>query len=113
MKVQELRIGNLFQEQKTKKIIEVIELSQEKIVFSGVFSAEWQAEPIPLTEEWLLKFGFIDFEKESFSYYIENNGEIVLKKSGLDILYDYPIQYVHQLQNLYFDLTGEELSVIN
>ena len=123
-----LRIGNLFQEKKTKEIIKVIELSQEKIVFTGMFSGEWQAEPIPLTEEWLLKFGFIRNQINTISEVIDVSGndkllEFEVTEMGLDLwissdkideaLY-FPvnyIKYVHQLQNLFFSLCGEELQL--
>lgn len=80
---------------------------------------------IPLTEEWLLKFGFIIRDKtyslnyggESMRYaYIEKPDFILYfhgrfgfninegKKNG-----DYCINSVHQLQNLYFAKTGKEL----
>ena len=74
-------------------------------------------KPIPLTEEWLLRFGF---EFDIF-YQKHTNGKICIywcnkiclfswcKSHREDILrYEYP-EYVHQLQNLYFALTGEEL----
>jgi hypothetical protein len=70
-------------------------------------------EPIPLTEEWLVKFGFenkkgfltlgllscVWGEEEAcfYFYYAEDkNNEI-------------KVRYIHYLQNLYFALTGEEL----
>ena len=69
-------------------------------------------EPIPLTEEWLLKFGF---KSKSYGYGDSewkqwNNGKITLNGfretlSGVDC------EYIHQLQNLYFALTGEELEI--
>jgi hypothetical protein len=71
--------------------------------------------PIPLTEEWLLKFGFVqgrnypgwvllkDLEKGD---YIDDNVLFEFFEPGYD-----HIKYVHQLQNLYFALTGEELTI--
>jgi hypothetical protein len=75
---------------------------------------------IPLTEEWLLKFGFKkdeDIQKE-WSYTLNISGGIVTlfhhnKTAGL-IFIDLAsglVQYVHQLQNLYFALKGEELEI--
>jgi hypothetical protein len=73
-------------------------------------------QPIPLTEEWLLKFGF---EKNK-------NNRFVLLTGDVDILFTEDLDgwvcdginfsvnclsYVHQLQNLYFALTGEELEM--
>lgn len=81
--------------------------------------------PIPLTEEWLLEFGlkeryvkgewsWFDCKREGFW---SSDTEIKnTKNSGATKGYiynrDYPeILYVHQLQNLYFALTGQELTV--
>lgn len=67
---------------------------------------------VRLTEEWLVKLGFDDDKcLDDWSYYIENNGEIVFKKSGLDVLYNNPIKHVNTLQNLYFALTQKELKI--
>ena len=85
-------------------------------------------EPIPLTEEWLVKFGFEKRESSTCSEYHIGVNEIThdwlfsitwLKepetinapnapfyRNGRHVLY-----YVHQLQNLYFALTGEELTI--
>ena len=73
-------------------------------------------EPIPLTVEWLLKFGFV-----SDGYGEYEKGDILLDNEYTDegvfnIMYEhYPlgidVLYVHQLQNLYFALTSEELTI--
>jgi len=70
-----------------------------------------QVEPIELTEEWLLKFGF---EAENgypfkmlFGYIKIRNGKWFFKYYSFDI----ELLYVHQLQNLYFALTREELQI--
>lgn len=78
--------------------------------------------PIPLTEEWLLKFGFepTRFQKEPHQWW--NNGKIEIGHTTKDDVMQYEylsptntemvdIPYVHQLQNLYFALTGEELEM--
>jgi hypothetical protein len=80
-------------------------------------------EPIPLTEEWLLKFGF---KKESDKSLTKNDIAIFLDKRFKTNLflqenqdnfkwfsYECKIQYVHQIQNLYFALTGDELTIKN
>ena len=77
---------------------------------------------IELTPEWLIKFGFEEKERDhSIIYFIGIN--FVTNDYLFDITwiegYSYPfyrngyfeIKYVHQLQNLYFALTGEELEV--
>lgn len=73
-------------------------------------------EPIPLTEEWLLKLGFtklygcFGFETQRGNFIIE---EDLCEITGdyNDIGFMAPCGYVHQLQNLYFALTGSELTV--
>jgi hypothetical protein len=63
-------------------------------------------EPIPLTEEWLLKCQI-------------KNKRLILGGSVFTIcgrtrdyrLLDQDYLYLHQLQNLYFALTGEELQI--
>ena len=80
---------------------------------------------IPLTEEWLLKFGFERFRgmykpfelpgnyNPSFQITDEktNGNEIVYLTDCDDGRIGNPILYVHQLQNLYFALTGKELEI--
>jgi hypothetical protein len=123
LKANDLRIGNLFIEEHSNEIIEVIELSKNAIVFSGNFKGEWQAKPIPLTEEWLLKMGF---EKDN-SYYLSPNKSSV--EGFVDILcfdlenlsfivdmseysgWTVDCKHVHTLQNLYYALCGEELTI--
>lgn len=79
----------------------------------------WNWEYIPLTEEWLFKFGLLEVKKGKkytvsagiANLYITENG----KKYNYAV-YEKPffiqkIKYVHQLQNLYFALTGQELQI--
>lgn len=75
-------------------------------------------EPIPLTEEWLLKFGFkkvgANFELDFFVlWYSSYQNCFVWRFMNIDSNADRPIslEYVHQLQNLYFALFGEELTL--
>ena len=79
-------------------------------------------KPIPITEEWLLKFGA---DKRLSRYNI--NQKYCIQKYSDDkgwyfsiYISGYPdysihilcfIKYVHQLQNLYYALTGEELTL--
>ena len=76
-------------------------------------------QPIPLTEEWLLKFGFEKYTNNEFSFETKDF-EISFLNGGLKLLCgeyaENPIslnnqKYVHQLQNLYFALTGTELTL--
>jgi hypothetical protein len=78
-------------------------------------------EPIPLTEEWLLKFKFKKDLDGSFVFglisvfkdkRLKQNVYIYtedINEGRWVVINDLKLQYVHQLQNLYFALTGEEL----
>lgn len=77
-------------------------------------------EPISLTEEWLLKFGFDKVLPRNDKMYYRLNDYFVIEDSRVFLLGDdafeilklrQEIKYVHQLQNLYFALTGEELTI--
>ncbi len=103
MKANELRIGNWF--------IEKDEVKQ----FDGDFYHLLGCDPIPLNTNWLLKLGFEYndniglYQKDGFDVDIEDGVycHFYLNEYG-DWYKD--IEYVHQLQNLYFALTGEELT---
>jgi len=70
--------------------------------------------PIPLTEDWLRRFGF----KESNLALLGFNGIELLRRDGGYLYWnsipsDRVIKYVHQLQNLYFALTEEVLNTVD
>ena len=70
--------------------------------------------PIPLTEEWLLKFGF--YKSETFkNSFIKKGVDIYIQDTAFwyDLLNNsIEIKSVHQLQNLFFALTNEELTIM-
>jgi hypothetical protein len=87
-----------------------------------------QVQPIPLTQEWLEKFGARYYIGTVDSYYLpltnlkcELHFEVYVKNNGQDIVTTIkgqfcelildPIKAVHQLQNLYFTLAGDELTL--
>lgn len=66
--------------------------------------------PIPISEDWLSQLGFV----LEFNYY--DKGILSYSKVYKIFYYDGEmletnVQYVHQLQNLYFALTGSELTI--
>lgn len=73
--------------------------------------------PIPLTEEWLTKFGFEKLTDRAYDRFLKQEKEFSMciewTVSGSYKLDYYltEIRHVHQLQNLYFALTGEELTI--
>ena len=120
MKANELRIGNFVYLSDKEKVWEILDGHEIDECDDNPFS-----QPIPLTEEWLLKFGF---HKKDAEWYLHPCFElkiIVFNKGEFNGVMFYtrtihtdftPIystthmNYVHQLQNLYFALTGEELT---
>jgi hypothetical protein len=120
MKANELRIGNLTYrievKNKNNTVIDDITIyDMERI--QEVHDKTFTYEPIPLTEEWLQKFGFQT--EESFVYELD---DITINTSrGLMCIFtkcknnvEIEItEYVHQLQNLYFALTNKELEYNN
>lgn len=104
MKANELRIGNLIQHNGRSFAVDTIDSS----VLNGV-------EPIPLTKDWMDRFGF----DEDGCVPINNPNTLQVTKSLDVIVYEESndficlggVAFVHQLQNIYFALTGEELTV--
>jgi hypothetical protein len=73
--------------------------------------------PIPITEEWLLRLGFEKTMSWTFAKELIGNNILVyyLGEKGFSIGFknysDFKCDQVHQVQNLYFALTGEELTL--
>jgi hypothetical protein len=111
MKATGLRIGNYYYgcSRKQLEIVTGQTIAQRE---SGELPC---MKPIPLTEEWLLKFGF---KKDTWTNndliigHWWNNGSILItddfKLDGQEDMK--PLQYLHQLQNLFYCLCGEELT---
>jgi hypothetical protein len=118
MNVQELRIGNLIHYSGSYLTEDNNEFNESLAAYLLLVRDEWDfVKPIPLTEEWLLKFGF----EQASDYWTEpGNGCFELGKQKEGWVYcvntrEYdvsePIQYVHQLQNLFYAVTGRELTI--
>jgi hypothetical protein len=138
IQVNELREGNLLQyfigeegyEWEPTKITyhDLRWCSEENENFNGVH------KPIPLTEEWLLKlglhkadrvgrYGYIyriceidscwcvekDWREDSSHFFGIEYTDTVEELMDRSFNFSYELRYVHQLQNLIFALTGEEL----
>lgn len=118
----ELRIGNLVEKDGEIYVADFITIKMAH-----------NYNPIPLTEDWLLRFGFEKLPLEKNSTYMGNAdlnfGYPILKLNKYEYLccnnadgdsgylflnrYRIPCKYVHQLQNLYFALTNTELIIKN
>ena len=104
MKASELRIGNWFKEDILEQTY--AQITAEQILDFYDYPLDDFYKPIPLTEEWLIKFGFEKAYETCYQYkdFILNDKFIMM-----DIDITVQLKYVNQLQNLYFALTGEEL----
>lgn len=118
MKANEIRIGNFIQMVfdgylpkikccSTHAINDILLADQEN-------TEPFYLQPIPLTEDWIKRAGFVKINHihEGELYLIEKiklriflNGRCELRGAWIP----QSIKFVHQLQNLYFALTGEEL----
>ena len=130
MKASELRLNNWVRFSEEQIDFKVVEISEKGIAVVNVSEETWieldQFEPIKLTEEWLVKFGLLgtsisSTKKNYWSKERDFSIDVEFTFVNDELLYFYVlcqnrktnIQYVHQLQNLYFALTGEELQVNN
>jgi hypothetical protein len=124
MKPQELRIGN-YVNHNSFGISKITGILEDDLRVDYDNNNYWDyckyIEPIELTEEWLLKFGF---KAERSTVYLKlkystNVSDYVLyNRETKELLFVKDNQlwlckheYVHHLQNLYFALVGEELTI--
>ena len=130
MKAEDLRIGNYIDTPRGIKSIKEIGINAigDYARFHNLHEGYYlsHCEPIPLTEEILLKCGFeknIIAENGFINFYAEPNGiglsfdceadvydknNIVISEYYGVSLYN-GVKYIHQLQNLYKALTNNEL----
>jgi hypothetical protein len=115
MKAKELRIGNLLYNDNV-----VVTIDARTIFDIWDDAGLKKYKPIPLTEEWLLKLGFEKIYESNYRLKFDH-------KIHMECGYDFSkvedkseegfryfgkyikIQHVHQLQNLFYSLCGEEL----
>ena len=104
----ELRIGNY--------VYDVYDHINRQIDRHDFINTKQHFNPVPLTEEWLIRFGFRNRKSNtSISYSLkvnERNVDVYIKNGewriGSKIILMMP--YVHTLQN-FFALVGEELTI--
>lgn len=129
MKATELRIGNYVDCFGLSKVISVrpkkVKLEKERkkdgIIIENAPYFSLDLKPILLSEEWLLKFGFEIVFIEGFKHLkieIGDNYLLLMERNDLpkysfwiDNLNLGFVKHVHQLQNLFFALTGKELAL--
>jgi hypothetical protein len=120
MKANELRIGNWYKGDCLAQ--QYWQITAQEILDFYDDPIDDYFQPIEITKEWLLKLGFeynnnydnyvirardyynsVGWNDEDCEWYYNND------RSDAGCYYITDIKYVHQLQNLYFALTQEEL----
>jgi hypothetical protein len=129
MNKRDLRVGNLVEILTANKKINlptgqfgtIEEIREEKVKIKlrnessnvvHVFNRKYDTiKPIKLTHDWMLKLGFDEIDNGRYKYwnfdfifYFYVNG--LLESDDLPMFIHY--EYVHEIQNLYYDLTGDE-----
>jgi len=121
IQTQELRLGNILLHEGIEKKVESIYLDGD-ITFGTIdgfnFPKLADCEPVPITPEWLVKLGF----RESSTWFDMFILEVcIIEKHHISDVYAFRqrengkdgfikhLEYIHQLQNIYFALTDKEL----
>lgn len=115
---EEIKIGNVF---KHKKIWSYRNPEADKEFLFKWDQNDWYAlgectlqlddiEPIEITEKILLKCGFaVEYTIGGFLRWQLGDFKLIDRKLPYPCRHKMDIKYLHQLQNLYFSLTGEEV----
>lgn len=123
MKASELRIGNLLEFSNGIQPNKTITVGRRFFSSASIEKEDSDFEitpyyrPIPISEEWLKKFGFDLVVKEGNQgeYRVYHLNEITYNTNqGWWWKHHLTVQpkYIHELQNLFFAITGRELSVV-
>jgi hypothetical protein len=126
MQANELRIGNWYNDKRINRDFVVHGVSKHGIDHGDIDYSPTRiqnAMPIPLTEEWMTRFGF---KKENTggagpqdnwagmpAYSFEGEWLFRGSPSCLHLVgyFNTTVRYVHQLQNIYWCLFGKELEL--
>lgn len=119
IKLNDIRHGNYLEWNKQEFVV--------RYIYNTCAEGELWVKPynelhgIPLTEEWLLRLGAKKYGdkvwlpltnlKSEFHFEIHEKEIVTSIESDFSALILDPVKYVHQLQNLYYALTGDELCV--
>lgn len=132
----ELRLGNYVSDDENK-VVKICRLESDNYVkFNGNNSGSLYVleeltvtnstpyvlsktiNPIPITEQWLLDFGFNQTRKNghflSFTHNI--SGHLIYLDNNIfffSLVGKHKLQYIHELQNLFFAFYKEELTLNN
>lgn len=121
MKPTELRIGNLVMY--NGKVVKVEQITKHKIGYHTKpnetrmnYARLCEIEPIPITDELLLKNGFEQCDYMFKTLFIEmyevtNGWHLHIDNEHFETALSITIKYVHHLQNAYQLVTGKDLEI--
>lgn len=135
IKANELRLGNIVLYQSYPQEVRLSEIEIQQHIEKKLLHEIHGVDPFPLTSDILLSSGFDPLDQDGeylgcvFQLQLSINGKSTRFTLHKDIHRDEyefehyfdesskirphkPIQYIHQLQNLYFALYGEELNIV-
>lgn len=130
IKEQELRLGNLILQKQANRIVPArVNFEHLDLLAKGAGASFF---PIVLKQDWLEKCGFVENKKyallpeahefvltlavngnsqNEIRVWIKNNGECFGRAMVNDAAASNNFYHLHQLQNLFFALTGSELEI--
>lgn len=126
--VTELRVGNIVLYTQDNDELPVLKIDGDSkticldlLLGLNMDVNEQDIQPIPLTPEWLERCGFEKVTKGIGLSVLDGYVKISSLFTGMPLTLDidgnrmplHGIKYLHQLQNLYFALTDEELQIKN
>lgn len=121
--LRELRLNNWVYSLEIDDFVQIASIDSEFVSLKDHVTWNYvyadMIDPIPLTEEILLKCGFETSQWDCHSTFrkdICSDGCIVISLEHKyveigDLTLDIEIKYLHQLQNLYFAISGKELKI--
>lgn len=106
----DLRIGNLVRYKSgEEEYYEIISINKEHVSLKGNISFNYtgydEIKPLLLKSNLLIKF--IHFFNDDYRFEIKGNRTTIYFNEK----YMTSLEYVHEIQNLYFSLTGSELNI--
>ena len=126
MEASELRIGNIVHGTHNGFAKDIVVYEFDRQLIQHTDDKQYtlpitQFSPIRITEEWLLKLGFksVGITGNVFEicfnsvdrFVIESDGTLFYPAINYELCCFSEFKYIHQLQNLYFAVTGEELTL--
>lgn len=125
MKASHFRLGDFAQDQ-NGNVLEVAALEGDNIEFTVVDRSKfplpdgWQAQPIPITQDWLLRLGFNKYDGKGSFYFHSilkwakfhyNSRTNICEFAVNNDASVFNVKYVHEVQNIFFSCTGVELQI--